>query len=138
MSPCTPTIRMLCAAVAWAPDGRMFTADKSGRVRVVNPGQTTATVIYDLTSKVNARSDRGLLGIATDRDFATNGWLYLLYVKELNPTLPDTEAPMVSVLTRVTVNANNTLQNPSSPETTILGTQNTAPCPTPNNTVDCI
>ena len=27
--------------VPWAPDGRMFVAEKSGRVRVVNPGSTT-------------------------------------------------------------------------------------------------
>jgi glucose/arabinose dehydrogenase len=125
-------------AAAWAPDGRMFVAEKPGRVRVVNRGSSTASTLLDINTKVNARSDRGMLGIATDKDFATNGWLYLLYVKELQPALPDSDGPMVSVLTRVTVNADNTLQNPSSPETTILGTADTQPCPTPNNTVDCI
>ena len=124
--------------VAWAPDGRMFVAEKPGRVRVVNPGSATPALLIDLEAKVNARSDRGLLGIATDKDFATNGWLYLLYAKELTPAVPDSDGPMVSVLTRVTVNANNTLQNPAAPETTILGKADSAPCPTSDNTVDCI
>ena len=62
-----------------------------------------------------------MLGIAIDRDFATNGYLYLLYVYELNPTPPDTDAPMVSRLTRVTVKPDNTLENPADPETVILG-----------------
>ena len=54
-------------------------------------------------------SHRGLLGIATDKDFATNGYLYLLYVYELNPMVQDSSAPMVSRLTRVTVKPDNTL-----------------------------
>src|SRR6478672_6320946 len=126
------------AAVAWAPDGRMFIAHKHGLVQVRKTDGSVSTLI-DITQEVNNYNDRGLLGIAVDKDFASNGYLYLLYVHELDPAHPDSEGPMASRLTRVTVNANNTLQNPSSPETVILGTQSTAPCPNPpNNTVDCI
>ena len=70
-----------------------------------------------------------MLGIATDKDFATNGYLYLLYVYELNPMVQDTDAPMVSRLTRVTVRPDNTLVNPSNPETMILGKDVSGPCP---------
>jgi len=108
--------------VAFAPDGRKFVTEKSGRVRVVAAnGAVVSTPLLDIRAKVNAYSDRGLLGIATDKDFASNGYLYLLYVYELNPMIQDTDAPMVSRLTRVTVRADNTLVNPSSPETVILG-----------------
>ena len=108
-------------AVDWAPDGRMFIAHKNGLVQV---RQTNGTVsnLLDLSAKVNANSDRGLLGLAADRDFATNGYLYLLYVHELNPLNPDSPDPMASRLTRVIVKSNNTVENPASPETVILGT----------------
>lgn len=126
-------------AVAWAPDGRRFVAEKSGRVRVVtSTGTLIGPPLLDIRSKVNNSSDRGLLGIATDRDFATNGYLYLLYVYELLPETPDSDQPMVSRLTRVTVNPDNTLQNPANPETVILGTYNSGPCPPADNNIDCI
>ncbi len=103
-------------AVAFAPDGRKFVTEKSGRVRVIAAnGAVVSTPLLDIRAKVNSYSDRGMLGIATDKDFATNGYLYLLYVYELNPMVQDTDAPMVSRLTRVTVKADNTLENPVEP-----------------------
>lgn len=94
--------------------------------------------LLDISARVNSYSDRGLLGIATDKDFASNGYLYLLYVYELDPLVPDSSGPMVSRLTRVTVNPDNTLENPSDPETVILGKDVSGPCPEPDNTRDCI
>jgi glucose/arabinose dehydrogenase len=124
-------------AVDWAPDGRMFIAEKQGRVRVRTP-QGGLLTLLDIRNKVNSPSDRGLLGLAVDTNFETNGYLYLLYVYELNPLDPDKTNPMVSRLTRVTVKPDNTLENPGDPETVILGTEDDAPCPNPDNTVDCI
>jgi glucose/sorbosone dehydrogenase len=127
-------------AFAFAPDGRWFVAGKDGRVWVVNPpgvinaDGTTQKVLLDIRNKVNANSDRGLNGIALDKDFATNGLLYLLYVNELQPSTPDQGGPMVSRLTRVTVTPSNTV----SPETVVLGTYSAGPCPTADNAVDCI
>jgi PKD repeat protein len=126
-------------AVAFAPDGRRFLAEKGGRVRVATAsGAVLSTPLLDLRAKVNSFSDRGLLGIAADKDFATNGYLYLLYVYELNPMVQDTDAPMVSRLTRVTVNPDNTVENPTNPETVILGKDVSGPCPQPDNLRDCI
>jgi PKD repeat protein len=125
-------------AVAYAPDGRTFVAEKNGRVRVVNPGEEDASTLIDLTDEVNSYSDRGMLGIAADTDFATNGYLYLLYTFELNPGDPDSDAAMVSKLTRVTVLPDNTLANPADPETVILGKDSDEPCPVPDNELDCI
>src|SRR4051794_7762949 len=89
---------------AYAPDGRVFVAEKGGRVRVVtSTGSLVSTPLYDLRERVNSHSDRGLLGMAVDKDFATNHWLYLLYTAELDPSNPDTGNPMTSRLTRVTV-----------------------------------
>src|SRR4051812_2467053 len=127
-------------AVTWAKDGRMFIAQKQGYVRVVSPtGHLLSNVILDIHDHVANNHDRGLLGIAAEQT-ANPGdplKLYLLYTKG-SPTLGDEEAA-VSTLTRVTVNADNTVAgggvvNP--PETDILGSVDAAPCPDP--TADCI
>jgi glucose/arabinose dehydrogenase len=123
--------------VAWAPDGRMFVAEKAGRVRVVNAnGTLQAAPLIDISGHVNNNWDRGLLGIAVDSDFAANHYLYLLYVYEPDPAHP--ENGKVSRLTRVVVKSDNTVQNPQAPETVLLGSVTTAPCPAPSNTIDCI
>src|ERR671935_1855917 len=97
--------------VAWAPDGRMFVAERSGFVYVYNPGQApgTHTVLLNISGHVNTPSganygDQGLLGIAVDSDFATNHYLWLLYTYDQNGN--DSSNVAVSTLSRVTVNAN--------------------------------
>jgi hypothetical protein len=93
---------------AFAADGRIFVTEKSGALKMVRPGGHVSTLL-DLRDRVNSYSDRGLLGLALDRDFARNGWLYLLYVYELQPLNPDGDGPMVSRLTRVTVRSDSSL-----------------------------
>ena len=119
---------------AWAPDGRLFVAEKSGLVKVVNPGFGTATTIIDISDHVNDSYDRGLLGLALDADFESNGYVYLLYVYDVAPLMPDGDGQMVSRLSRFQVSGSNTV----SDETVLLGSYVSGPCPTPDNTVDCI
>ena len=119
---------------AWAPDGRLFIAEKSGLLKVVNPGLSTATTILDISDQVNDSYDRGLLGLALDSDFESNGYVYLLYVYDVAPLMPDSDGQMVSRLSRIQVSGSNTV----SPETVLLGSHVSGPCPTPSNTVDCI
>ncbi|MBI3968024.1 MAG: PQQ-dependent sugar dehydrogenase, partial [Chloroflexi bacterium] len=72
-------------AFAATPDGRIFVTEQAGRVRVIKNGATLADLLIDLSAKVNSYWDRGLLGIAVDPNFATNGYVYLSYVYENNP-----------------------------------------------------
>src|SRR5262245_55307736 len=66
--------------VAWAPDGRMFVAEKAGKVRVVaSSGSLVSAPLIDISDHVHQSGDRGLLGIAVDSNFASNKYLYLLY-----------------------------------------------------------
>jgi glucose/arabinose dehydrogenase len=120
--------------VAWTPDGRMLIIEKAGRVKVGNPGQTTATTILDMSGRVNSYWDRGLLGIAVDASFATNRYVYLLYTHDLNPLTPDGDGAAMSRLLRFELSASNQLTN----ETVLLGTYSGGACPAPANTVDCI
>jgi glucose/arabinose dehydrogenase len=76
-------------AVAFAGDGRMFVGEKRGLVWVVKDGATLATPFIDLQDEVGNASDRGLLGIELDPDFATNGFVYFLYVVDPTAGAPD-------------------------------------------------
>src|SRR6266540_362546 len=68
--------------IVFASDGRIFIAEKKGRVRVYKDGALLPTPLIDLSDRVNDYFDRGLLGIALDPNFTNNGYVYLLYVYE--------------------------------------------------------
>lgn len=123
---------------AWAPDGRLFVAEKAGKLKVVPAGGGAASTILDLSGQVNSYWDRGLLGLALDSNFASNRYVYLLYTREVAPMTPDGSGAMVSRLTRITVNPDNSVQNPAAPETILLGSYASGTCPAPSNTLDCI
>lgn len=105
------------------PDGRFFVAEKQGRVRVVKNGAVLSTPLIDINTQVNDYWDHGLLGIAVDPSFATNGYLYLLYTYEHNSN--DYAGTKTSRVTRVTV-----VGDVASPATmtTILGSVNGDSC----------
>jgi len=66
--------------MAFAPDGRLFICEKSGRVRVVTAaGALLSTPFVDLTSKISQGNERGLLGITFDPNFSANGFVYVFY-----------------------------------------------------------
>ena len=69
--------------VAWAPDGRMFVAEKDGKLEVVEPGSTTPRQVLDISARVNHAGDRGLLSVAVDANYAVNNYVYLLYTYDL-------------------------------------------------------
>src|SRR5205823_1329877 len=68
-------------AVAFAPDGRVFVAERSGVIKVFpSIDDPRATVVADLRTQVyNGGVDRGMLGLAVDPDFAQNHHIYVLY-----------------------------------------------------------
>ena len=71
-------------AMTMLPDGRMLIAEKNGIVRLFKNGAIQATPFIDLRDRVNDYWDHGLLGMAVDPNFATNGYIYLLYTYENN------------------------------------------------------
>jgi glucose/arabinose dehydrogenase len=70
-------------AMEFAPDGRLFVLEKSGKVRIVKDGSLLSTPF--LTLSVNATGERGLLGIAFDPQFASNRFVYLYYTTSTSP-----------------------------------------------------
>ncbi|MEN8708111.1 MAG: PQQ-dependent sugar dehydrogenase [Nocardioides marinisabuli] len=64
---------------AFAPDGEIFVAEKSGVVKVVaGPGEAPQ-LFADLNAEVHNLFDRGMLGIAVDPGFPRRPYVYVLY-----------------------------------------------------------
>lgn len=81
-------------ALAHAPDGRIFIAERGGNVKVYQNG-TVSTVHTVSTTTAN---EQGLLGITLHPQFASNGQFYIFYTNA---------ASTVHYLDRVTINAAN-------------------------------
>jgi glucose/arabinose dehydrogenase len=64
-------------AMQFAPDGRLFVCEQAGRLRVIKDGALLPTPF--LTLPVSSAGERGLLGVAFDPAFATNGFVYVYY-----------------------------------------------------------
>ncbi|WP_158564241.1 ThuA domain-containing protein [Jiangella anatolica] len=91
-------------AIDVAPDGRVFFTELvRGQIRVYDPAtQTTSTAI---TVPVYSGGEDGLLGIALDPDFETNGHLFVYHSKaSANDSDP---ANFISTLSRYTVGPNS-------------------------------
>ncbi|CAA9269317.1 MAG: Cytochrome c551/c552 [uncultured Blastococcus sp.] len=74
-------------AVRFAPDGKVFVAEKRGTI-VMFDGltDTSPTRVADLRTEVHNYWDRGLLGLAVDPGFATGRpFLYALYTFDKDP-----------------------------------------------------
>ena len=70
-------------AMAMAPDGRIFICQQQGALRVVKNDTLLATPF--ITLSVNSTGERGLLGVAFDPDFLSNGFVYVYYTTSTAP-----------------------------------------------------
>jgi uncharacterized repeat protein (TIGR01451 family) len=68
-------------AIEFAADGRIFVAEKGGRIKVFNDlSDSTADLFADLSTNVHNFWDRGMLGFALDPGFTTGRpYVYVLY-----------------------------------------------------------
>jgi glucose/arabinose dehydrogenase len=62
-----------------AGDTRLFIVEQRGRIRVLRNGQLLTTPFLDITAKVGCCGERGLLSVAFDPAFTTNGFFYVNY-----------------------------------------------------------
>jgi glucose/arabinose dehydrogenase len=67
-----------------APDGRIFIAEHWGGVRIVkNDAVVQAAFLRIPAANIDTTGSRGLMGIALDPSFATNGHVYLHYTRKI-------------------------------------------------------
>lgn len=81
-------------ALRFAPDGRVFVAEKGGAVKVFDGlADPTPTTLLDIGQAVFNGWDRGLLGLAIDPDFPAQPYVYLLYTYDRDLTDPGSPFP---------------------------------------------
>ncbi|MDQ2943397.1 MAG: PQQ-dependent sugar dehydrogenase, partial [Candidatus Dormibacteraeota bacterium] len=70
-------------ALRFSRDGRVFVAEKSGRILVYSGlGDRAPTIFADLSTEVHNYWDRGLLGLELDPDFPNTPYVYVLYTHD--------------------------------------------------------
>jgi hypothetical protein len=82
-------------AIAFLPDGRMFVAEKRGRVYEVQNGVVSPTPLWAGENEVLNIDDRGLLGLAVDPNYFLNHYIYLLYTVDPDSNGVDDAGPGV-------------------------------------------
>lgn len=113
-------------AVKFAPDDRVFVAEKDGRVQVFDDiYDPTPTELLDISSDVHGWWDRGLLSLALHPDFESTPYLYGVYTWDTNgwgsgcpnpPGATNDGCVVNSRLSRWTVSKDNTV----GPETVLI------------------
>ena len=101
------------ALAAPAGDSRLFIVEKAGRIQVMANG--ASSTYLDISGQVDATGERGLLGLAFDPDFASNGRFYVNYIDKT------TKNTVVAAYTAPSAAANTA--DPGSAETIISITQ---------------
>ncbi|MCA9770890.1 MAG: PQQ-dependent sugar dehydrogenase, partial [Myxococcales bacterium] len=85
--------------VAFAPDGRIFVTELyAGRVRVIENGALAPEPFLEIPDLAQG-ARQGLLGLALDPDFASNGHVYVYYTQDLGA--PGLEPTWRSIQDRV-------------------------------------
>ncbi len=94
-------------AMVVVPDGRVFVAEQAGTLRVVQNGSVLATPFLSLA--VDSTGERGLLGVALDPNFASNGFVYVYY------TVPSGGGSPHNRVSRFTANGNTAIAGSDVP-----------------------
>lgn len=68
--------------LAFLPDGRMLVTERPGRLRIVAPDGTVSDPVDHVPAVyAQGQGQGGLLDVALDPDYASNGWIYLSYAE---------------------------------------------------------
>jgi glucose/arabinose dehydrogenase len=103
-------------AIAFLPDGRMLITEKAGALKLTD-GATISTLV---TIDVCSGSEMGLLGVAVDPSFSTNGFVYLY--RTLKTANCGSSAGRFNQVVRITIGAGDTV-DPMSLVVLVTGAQ---------------
>jgi len=69
-------------AMAFSPDGRIFVAQQSGKLRVIKNGSLLPTPFVSLS--VQSLGETGLIGVVVDPNFTSNQYIYVYHTNTSN------------------------------------------------------
>jgi len=88
--------------LAFTPDGRMLITERTGAIKIVQPGatQVDATPLLTVANINTDQGERGLVGMTLDPNFAANGYFYIFYTAN---------SPLRDRVSRFTASGNTTV-----------------------------
>ena len=90
--------------IVHAGDDRLFVVEQAGRIIIVNPdGSKNTTPFLNISNQITSGGERGLLGLAFDPNYQTNGRFYVNY----------TDLSGNTAISRFTVSADPNVANPT-------------------------
>ena len=63
---------------------RLFVVEQAGTIRIINGSSYLAKPFLDITNRITAGGERGLLSMAFHPDYATNGYFFVWYNEKVN------------------------------------------------------
>ena len=101
---------------------RLFVTSKSGVITVITDGVVQPTPFLDLTSVAESDGgEQGLLGLAFHPDYETNGYFYVYYTRDDDPSTQENE----TIVERYEVTADPEVADPGSAATVLIIAQPT-------------
>lgn len=73
-------------SISFAPDGRLALCEKQGLLYLIEGGQMPKEPCLDLSARLDSWNERGLLSVCFDPEFDRNGWLYVYYTHNRDPS----------------------------------------------------
>ena len=67
--------------------GRLFVVEQGGRIRIVRNGVLQPSPFLDISTRISAGGERGLLGLAFPQDYARKGYFYVNYTNPAGDTV---------------------------------------------------
>lgn len=104
--------------LAFTPDGRLLITTQPGRLRVYQSGSLLSAPALDLSSVACSNSERGLLGVAVDPDFASRRFIYLYYTFRKGAGCPTSSPDVVNRVSRFVLPDSNVV-DPATEEVLI-------------------
>ncbi|HNB51446.1 MAG TPA: PQQ-dependent sugar dehydrogenase, partial [Anaerolineales bacterium] len=109
--------------IANAGDNRLFVIEQAGKIQIVQPdGTVLGTPFLDITDRVEygagPGNEQGLLGLAFDPDYPSNGYFYVNYTYCNIADCPDygATANLFTRISRFSVTGNANIADPNSEE----------------------
>jgi glucose/arabinose dehydrogenase len=100
-------------------DNRLFVVEQSGKIKILDTTGTYVGDFLDLTTKINFGGEQGLLGLAFDPHYSSNGFFYVNYTAFLtgethisrfkvsaNPNVADTTEKVILTIYQPFANHN--------------------------------
>ena len=73
--------------MSWSTDGKLYVAEKRGKIWVIENGVRLAAPFIDIGVEVNGHADRGSLGMTLHPEFPITPWVYFLHTYDPPETI---------------------------------------------------